>query len=806
MDVSKQQELFKIIELALAQTKEQRTQWLKEHSPTDLYRKAVALLQAAEVATIGVTGIDFDIDFGRHEDYLGQRIGAYELTELIGEGGMGYVFLAQRVDGTFEQKVAIKLIRVAMSGTTLVKKFERERQILSDLNHPNIAALYDGGTTQEGVPYLVMEYVEGVSIDQYIENHQLSLKPLLELFVKICSAVRAAHRSLIIHRDIKPANILVGADGQPKLLDFGIARSIDPVSAGAEKTQLVQLTPTYASPEQIRDEVLTTATDVYSLGVVLFEALTGELPYEVTGLSAFQAEQLITNAAQPTPSRKSRSYLTLKSSLQRNELDAIVLKSLALNIDRRYESAGALMNDLRRFLNSQPVEAQLDTPAYRFRKLVTRNKGAALASLVAVMALAGGLTISLIQTHKAKKELARAEAVGGYLRNILLSPEPAGDSPMRLGPDATIHDLLLAAEQALENDLTDQPVVKIELYSTLSTAQMWMNDMDAALRTTRKAVELASNIKNADNFVLMEAMHVLGTVLEDDFQGEAAAQAYKESLAMAIALGPKADDMQLVIRNDLAVTYGNMNQWKKALNLQQEAMTFLNRQEAPDTSIRTALLGNFGHFQFENGYAIDGERNLRAAIKLSTDLADASYYRLRSKQRLARLLDFTGRFSEAIIEYQQCIDQADLKHVETEEEIVTAQLRIAIIHIQQKHIDQARKLIEDLRIQFYEYLGQEESWMFHQADAVLQLADQNYANALSASQRARDFSLAARQPLSERIRIDLLSARALVGMNRRQDAELMLNDIDARTLKWLGPGTYLAKEIAGLRNQLAIHD
>ena len=209
---------------------------------------------------------------------IGRRIGVYKILEEIGQGGMGEVYRASRVDGQYEKQVAIKLVRVGLDSPFLVERFLHERQILASLDHPNIARLYDGGTTEDEIPYLVMELVEGTPIDQYCEQRALNTHERLELFVRVCAAVQYAHQRLVIHRDIKPSNILVTAEGEPKLLDFGIAKVLDP-SIATENTMLHPLTPEYASPEQIRGEPITTATDVYSLGVVLYKLLTGRTPY-----------------------------------------------------------------------------------------------------------------------------------------------------------------------------------------------------------------------------------------------------------------------------------------------------------------------------------------------------------------------------------------------------------------------------------------------------------------------------------------------------------------------------------------------
>lgn len=233
--------------------------------------------------------------------YIGRRIGVYRIVEEIGHGGMGEVYRASRVDGQYQKQVAIKLVRIGLDSAFLVERFLHERQILASLDHPNIARLYDGGTTEDGVPYLVMELVEGTPIDQYCDEHDLSTNRRLELFLQVCAAVQYAHQHLVIHRDIKPSNILVAADGVPKLLDFGIAKILDPAIA-SEHTMLHLLTPEYASPEQIRGEPITTATDVYSLGVVLYKLLAGRLPYPQKPHTSMEFARIICDVEPARPS------------------------------------------------------------------------------------------------------------------------------------------------------------------------------------------------------------------------------------------------------------------------------------------------------------------------------------------------------------------------------------------------------------------------------------------------------------------------------------------------------------------------
>jgi serine/threonine protein kinase len=240
-------------------------------------------------------------DAPRKRDRIGHRIGVYQIVEEIGHGGMGEVYRAVRADGQYDKQVAIKLVRGGYDSSSVLERFRHERQILASLDHPNIARLHDGGTDEDGIPYLVMELIEGTPIDQYCEEHNLDIPARLQLFVHVCAAVQYAHQRLVIHRDIKPSNILVTAEGVPKLLDFGIAKILDP-TAGAETTLLRPMTPEYASPEQIRGEPITTATDVYSLGVVLYRLLTGRSPYPADTNMPLELARIICEAEPPRPS------------------------------------------------------------------------------------------------------------------------------------------------------------------------------------------------------------------------------------------------------------------------------------------------------------------------------------------------------------------------------------------------------------------------------------------------------------------------------------------------------------------------
>jgi non-specific serine/threonine protein kinase/serine/threonine-protein kinase len=345
----------------------------------------------------------------------GRCIGPYRLLSEAGRGGMGVVYRSVRDDDVFRKTVALKLVRGGASPEHL-RRLGRERQILARLQHPNIAGILDGGTSSEGQPYLVMEYVEGEAIDAYCDRHGLRTRERLSLFRGVCSAVQYAHQNLVVHRDLKPSNILVTAEGEVKLLDFGIARllaaGVDPDTAPTA-TLLPMLTPAYASPEQVRGQPVTTASDVYSLGVVLYELLTGALPYPVRGESLEEVVRAVcsTQPAPPSAVRGDGTKTVCRASPAelRGDLDTIVLKALRKEPERRYASAQELAEDVRRHIEALPVLARADTPGYRLGKFVRRHRtGVAAASLVAASLLAGIVATSR-QARIAELQRARAD-------------------------------------------------------------------------------------------------------------------------------------------------------------------------------------------------------------------------------------------------------------------------------------------------------------------------------------------------------------------------------------------------------------
>jgi non-specific serine/threonine protein kinase/serine/threonine-protein kinase len=371
----------------------------------------------------------------------GQVIGRYRIEKEIGRGGMGVVYLAARADELYEKRVALKLIKRGMDSDTVLRQFRNERQILASFDHPNIARLLDADTTDDGLPYFVMEYVEGVPMDQYSDKHALSVTARLELFRQICGAVTDAHRHLVIHRDIKPSNIIVTDEGVPKLLDFGIAKILQPgidADGTATATGLRLMTPEYASPEQVLGRTVTTVSDVYSLGVVLYELLTGHSPHHFDNRSPLEVARVITQSITQRPSvvvLEKTSAQTISSTREgtpdrlrkrlRGDLDNIVLTALRKEPERRYQSVDQFSEDIRRHLEGLPVSARSDTLIYRSAKFIRRNRLAVAAASLVLLSLVGGIITTMWQARRARAqeqtariEKARAERRFNEVRQL----------------------------------------------------------------------------------------------------------------------------------------------------------------------------------------------------------------------------------------------------------------------------------------------------------------------------------------------------------------------------------------------------
>ena len=501
-----------ILDRALDQDPARRREFVEHACPDEgLKRHVLSMLDAYESETA-----EFPPPPGRPVDEStlgleaepelyapGATIGPYRIEKKLGAGGMGTVFLARRSDESFDKKVAIKVVQRRWASPEELARFRSERQILADLSHPSIAQLLDGGNTPEGRPFLVMEYVEGMPIDAYCRSHNPSLDVRLDLFQQVCSAVQFAHQNLIVHRDLKPANILVSAEGQVKLLDFGIAKVLEPkdfaMTVMETRPGSSPMTLAYASPEQVRGRNVTTATDVYSLGLLLYEMLTGRRPYELQHFNLIDAVEAICRRDVQAPStvlRRTRldddsgspapTHTAAWRRIQ-GDLDAIVLKALAKEPHERYAGAGQMAEDLERFRNSEPVRARQGTWLYRSQKFLVRHRMplAALATILAI--LVGSIFVLVRQQIELRRQRDQAETVSSWMTRIFESPDPRRSR----GETVTARSLLNKSRESIGEDLAGEPRLQSRLLQVLARTYANLGLFDDAAELADAAYDIA---------------------------------------------------------------------------------------------------------------------------------------------------------------------------------------------------------------------------------------------------------------------------------------------------------------------------
>jgi len=610
-------EIQRLFEAALSVPQEQRIAFIEsETGDPNVRREVLSLIAHDAVAESFFNGaIQQEASALRAslERMPGAEIGPYRIVSVLGRGGMGAVYLAERADRLFDQRVAIKVIHPCGPSAFLLARFEQERRILANLNHPNIARLFDGGQTPDGSPYFVMEYVDGTGIETFCDRSNLPLHQRLGLFLKVCDAVQHAHQSLIIHRDLKPANILVNTEGEPKLLDFGIAKVLDPSNTESERASTRVMTPEYASPEQVRGDPITTATDIYSLGAVLARILTGKPPRAIGDLSPLDAVHAIADAA-PV------SFDDVPP-----DLNAILGKALHAEPARRYRSVEELARDVHRFLEGRAVLAVPDSWSYRARKFLRRNWVAAGAVAAVFLALAAGTGIALWQARRAEHRLEEVRQlankflfdfessihnVSGATKARLLVVKTAEEYLARLSREA-------AGDRALIRELADS-------YRKLgdvegATVEGNVGQIPAALESYRKGLALRDSIgdqtsadpKTRLNYLLN--LNALASLEWASGDLEAATRLCSRSVALAerfIALDPRDPDLLAAGAASYA-ELGSIQRYrenyadgaangKRSLNLQSEAY-----QLDPSNPVRLAGLASgyrqLGYLELDSG-------------------------------------------------------------------------------------------------------------------------------------------------------------------------------------------------------------
>jgi tetratricopeptide (TPR) repeat protein len=574
-------------------------QWeaqLLRHAPEDaaLRAEVLALLHADAAAT-RATGMHEqvpDLVAGLAQELTGRsvtdapavrsgdRLGAFRLVREIGRGGMGAVWLAERADGQFVQQVAIKLIRGGWDAADTQARFLAERQILASLQHPNVAHLVDGGVTADGRPWLALEYVAGTDLRQWCDAHELDLRRRLALFLTVCDAVEHAHQRLVVHRDLKPSNILVSDDGVVKLLDFGIAKLLDPQSAAVSATRI--FTPEYAAPEQVRGELVTTAVDIHALGLLLYELLSGQRPYAVGNSTPAAYERAVLDQEPTRPSLRlvrddpqaaaiaAKRHLTperLRREL-RGDLDAIVLKALRKQPSQRYASVGEFVADVQRYLARQPVLARRGNWRYHATRFLQRHATAVALAGAAVLALGIGLGVALWQTRVARDERDTAREALAFMTTLFDHADPARQK----GDALSVRDLLDAGVQNIRGALPKQDAARARLLLTMASAYLGLGQrdpaaplIDEALAVARarndRALEAAALIQRCRHFDLgndsercPELLDRAEGLLDPRDKTQAALMAYSLALRVyGLQLDNRYEDMAAAMRRGLAL-------------------------------------------------------------------------------------------------------------------------------------------------------------------------------------------------------------------------------------------------------------
>ena len=551
----------------------------------DLRAQAAALVDASDAADASGALVSPLVDVPG--DVLPDRIGPWRVTGLLGEGGMGVVYRAHRDDGLFEREVALKQIRPGL-GHTLAARLGAERHVLARLEHDGIARLYDGGVADDGTPYVVMELADGLPITEHAAAAGLGTEARLALFVRVCEAVAYAHQRLVVHRDLKPSNVFVTAEGSVKLLDFGIAKILgnapaDTLAETLTRTQ-TSMTPSYAAPEQLRGGEITTASDVYALGVMLYELLAGQRPYSLVGLSPAEVERVVCEAEPPRPSAVAPAE---RSRSLRGDLDVICMKALAKEPGRRYASAEALASDLERHVAGLPVAARPSTAGYRARRFVRRHRvGVAAAALVA-LAVVGGAGAALWQARAARAEADKATATSDFLVSVLGAADPTAD-----GRDVRVASLLDRAAASLDSVFAEQPDVEAAMRHTLGATYHALGLYPEADAQLRLALGQRERLLGPRHRATLETQAEVGAVLLDQDALGPADSLLTRALANARATLGRDDLLLAEILSNLAYVRFLQDSLDASLAMHRETVRIQEAQPAPDPTEVAASLGN----------------------------------------------------------------------------------------------------------------------------------------------------------------------------------------------------------------------
>lgn len=653
------------------------------------------------------------------KDLIGKKIGPYKLIRQLGEGGMGSVFEAERCDGEFNQTVAIKLIRKGVDTVDNIKRFHMEEEILARLHHPNIAQLYDGGLTEDGNPYLVMEFVNGVPVDDYCFEHYLTVSERIKLFRDVCSAVQYAHGNLIIHRDIKTKNIFVTHEGVVKILDFGVAKLLDP---GVTDVTLLKTlpgqkfwTPYYASPEQVTGEIVTVATDVYALGILLYKLLTDTYPFDLDGKSTAEIERMIVESLPVPPSQAVKSANTecaarrqlspseLRKTLT-GDLDALVLKAIRKDAKYRYRSVEQLLDDIGRYQNGMPLTARKGTIRYRFSKFANRNKAAlsTIAIVLVAVAIMGIYHVFKLteQRNLAQLESAKALAAQDYLVELFEAADPSENR----GEQITVQEIVDRGIAQLEENLSGEPEVHLEMLKVLGRVKQALGDFDHSAELLEEALNSTRELRGDEHADVAATAAMLGEVLRWDGEYDRAESLLREALAIQRGL-VREDDAGIASNiHRLARTLEMKGNFDEAEELYNEALAMRERLFGEHSAAVSATLNNMGWLLHQKGNHIESEEFLRRSLVIKEQLLEPPHPDIASTMsNLSVVLRSLRNHEDAENFAEQALEQEIKLHGEDHPRVTTALNNRSLILLDLGHYQEAetvyRHILENNRRQ-----------------------------------------------------------------------------------------------------------
>jgi eukaryotic-like serine/threonine-protein kinase len=673
------------------------------------------------------------------------RIGPYRVTRHLATGGMGGVYLAERDDGTFEQTVAIKLISARYPSPEQLERFRRERQTLANLTHPHIAQLHGGGTTDEGLPYIVMEYVDGRRIDAYCGNERLALRQVLALYIKVCRAVQYAHQNLIIHRDLKPSNVLVTTDGEPRLLDFGIAKALGPEqdqdSGGATLTTPM-LTPEYASPEQVRQERITTASDVYALGVILYELLAGQRPYRVSTGSPGAVERTICETMPLRPSvalgtgdEPRQAVNAIQSERRwrrqlRGDLDNIALMALRKEPHRRYQTAGQLADDIEDYLLDRVVSARGDSTNYRLRKFVCRNRVVVAAVSLIILVLAAAVLVSGLLAHQAHQDRIAAERAGQAEYEQRLRAEEAerqaavdavhardvsdflielfnlADPYLTREEELTARDLVARGSQRVETELVGQPLRQAAMLTALGQVRMKLGEYQVAHDLLRRALQLQQSQASASALDTAQMHRWLGVAL-------AHLGSYEESLAesrlaLAILKDADADPVSVgEVLDAMAGVHSQIGEFEEAHALYSRVLSLYGSTARPDQLRIASVHNGLAFLHWEKGEFAAAEESVHQALEIRREhLGERDPTLAGTIQDMGAILHMQGKLDEAEKYYREGLEVMSQALGDEHPVLLSSRQNLAALAMDRGDADAAADLYEDVLAQMRHTFGE----------------------------------------------------------------------------------------------------